>query len=177
MDTLLKQFNFTPQEVAVYKALLDLGTGRVSDIAKVTGQKRTSCQEYVQSLARKGFLISTKAGNKYFYQAEDPDKFRQIANEREFVVGRLVADLQTEEKHTEWQVKTFDVFNAQRKIKRARRKGQAVVEFGSGAARGALLNGESVILTSPSEEIPALEIISSDIVDLHRALLAKTNKL
>src|SRR3989338_4868906 len=101
MDALLKQFNFTPQEVAVYKALLDLGTGRVSDIAKVTGQKRTSCQEYVQNLARKGFLISTKIGNKYFYQAEDPDKFRQIANEREFVVGRLVADLQTEEAYAE----------------------------------------------------------------------------
>ena len=93
MEEMLKQFNFTQPEILVYLALLKSGGATVSKLAVATHLKRTSCQEYIRSLEERGFINSSKIGNKFFYQAEDPDKFRQMVHERVYVVDRLLDTL------------------------------------------------------------------------------------
>ncbi len=175
MEQLLKQFSFSQGEAAVYKILLTLGGAKVSEIAALTKLKRTSCQEYVQSLEQKGFINYTKRGNKFYYQAEDPDKFRQIINERQFIVDRLIPQERARSEKNEWQARSLNTEEIERALRRAKRKGQEVISFGNETCGGALVNKNVVLLQSPDKELPAIEIQSRVIVDLHRELF-KTKK-
>src|SRR3989338_2612126 len=107
MEKLLKQFNFTTQEIPIFKALLKTGGATVSETAKATGMKRTSCQEVIRSLEEKGFVVRSKIGNKYLYQTEDPDMFAQIVNERQFLVDKLIQNLNQRQKHKPWSVRSI----------------------------------------------------------------------
>lgn len=160
-------------EVLVYMTLLRLGGAKVSDIAKAAKLKRTTCQEYVRSIEDKGFINSTKLGNKYFYQTEDPDKFRQIMNERQFIVDRLIPQLRQTSTLAEWRVHTTTTHDVGVKIRRAKRREQAVLNFGTAQAGGALVNQDTVLLFSTNQETPAIEIKSKVIVELHKLLLKK----
>jgi sugar-specific transcriptional regulator TrmB len=63
MKRLLSQFHFSTEESMVYETLLKLGGAKVSEVAKATGLKRTSVQEYIKSIEEKGFINSAKLGN------------------------------------------------------------------------------------------------------------------
>lgn len=173
MEQLLKQFNFSEAEIAVYKVLLKSGGAKVSAIAKVAHLKRTSVHEYIRSLEEKGFINSAKIGSKYFYQADDPDKFRQIIDERQYIVDRLIPVLRELRPKEEWQAGSVTVVEAQRQIKRAKRKGQDVALFGSKDVGGALLDDQTTVLYSTNQEIPGIKITSRAIYELHKALLSK----
>ncbi len=171
MESLLKQFGLSEQEIVVFKILLKLGGAKVSDIAKQAGIIRTSCQEYIRSLEERGLVNYSKIGNEYFYQVEDPDKFRQIISERQFVVDRLIRELREQSTEEEWQVRTVNVDEVQKIIKRAKKKEYEVVDFGDKKVGGALVNKQKVILFSTNKEISGLEIKSQAIEKLHRDLL------
>lgn len=170
MDQLLKQFEFSEPEIVVYKALLKSGGAKVSDIAKATGLKRTSTQEYIRSLEEKGFINSSKIGNKYFYQAEDPDKFRQIINERQYIADRLIPTLRHYRPDEKWQVSSLNLKDARKRIERAKRKKHTVISFGDKDVGGTIIGNEILVLFSMDNEIPSVEITSGSIVRLHKAL-------
>lgn len=171
MESLLKQFGLSEQEIVVFKILLKLGGAKVSDIAKQAGTKRTSCQEYIRSLEEKGLINYSKIGNKYFYQVEDPDKFRQVISERQFVVDKLIQGLREQSAEEEWQVRAVDVDEVQKIIKRAQKKEQEVINFGDKKVGGALVNKQKVLLYSTDQEMPGLEIKFQSIEKLHKDLL------
>ncbi len=171
MDQLLKQFDFSDEEIRVYRALLKLGGAKVSDIVKATGLKRTSAQEYIRSIEKKGFINSSKLGNKYFYQAEDPDRFRQIINERVFVVDRLIPELRRAPRDDMWQARILTLEEKRIKLKRAKKKELDIGSFGDGAVGGAVVGESEVLLWSQNEEIPALDIVSKEIAEFHKKLL------
>lgn len=175
MDHLLRQFNFSEGEIIVYKALLKSGGAKVSHIADLTGLKRTSCQEYIQSLVQKGFINSSKIGNKYFYQTEDPDKFRQIVNERQYIVDRLIPMLKQKPTHEEWQVREVKIEEVKRKIFQAKKKQQSTTQFGNASVGGAVIGGTSTLLFSTNKEISAIEIISKTISNFHQDILKVTS--
>lgn len=174
MDQFLSKFNFSAGEATVYKALLKLGGAKVSEVAKATGLKRTTCQEYIQSLAQKGFINGSKLGNKYFYQAEDPDKFRQIITERQFIVGRLLEAMRNNKKHEEWKVRTTNHDEVRILLKRAKKKEFTVIRSGTDETGAAVIAGKRVLLWSENKEVSALEIISSAIAELHKKILKTT---
>lgn len=177
MEKLLKQFGFSDPEVVVYKALLRLGSAKVSEIARAAGQKRTSCQENIRSIEEKGFINSTKVGNKYFYQTEDPDRFRQIMSEREYIVDRLIPDLRNQKKPEIWEARSLSREEAELIVRRAKRKEQEVTMFGEGEVKGLLVNNETIALISTNDEIPAVEIRSKVLAGFHKELLrSKTKK-
>ncbi len=173
MESLLKQFNLTQQEIVVFKILLKTGGAKVSDIAKQANIKRTSCQEYIRGLVEKGLVNYSKIGNRYFYQTEDPDKFRQIISERQFTVDRLLENLCCQPIKDIWQVRSLDKAEADKNIKKAKRKGLKVVGFGSKKADGFIINDSLVILLSDNINLPAIEINSKDIAKFHNDILNK----
>jgi sugar-specific transcriptional regulator TrmB len=68
---LLEQANFTEKEAQVYLALLELGKGTVTDIAKITELKRSIIYVILEGLIKRGFA-STIPGKKInIYQAGD----------------------------------------------------------------------------------------------------------
>lgn len=170
MDQLLKQFALTDQEVIIYKDLLKRGGSKVSEIAERTKIIRTSCQEYIRSLEEKGFVNSAKIGKKIYYQVEDPDKFRQIINERQFVVDRLISELKNKADVKKWEVRSLSLEEVKINVSKAKRKG-VVRSFGNTKVGGALINGQLIILYSENQELPAIEIESNSIAELHRHLL------
>ena len=128
-------------------------------------------QEYIKSIEEKGFINSAKLGNKYFYQAEDPDRFRQIISERLFVVDRLIPELRHASKKDLWQARTLTLDEKRLKLKRARKKELAVTEFGDDKIGGTVIGEREVVLYSTNTEIPVIEIKSEIIVRFHRDFL------
>jgi len=173
MEQLLKLFDFSQEEVLVYQALLFAGSAKVSDIAKKINIKRTSCQEYVKRLVNKGFINSTKVGNKYYYQPEDPDRFRQIINERQFIVDKLSPKLAPPAADIDWSVKAISLDAAKAEIKRLIKKEKARTNFGGPEVGGVIIGEKFIILVSKDRESPAIKINSKALVQFHKLILGK----
>ena len=171
MESLLKQFGLSEQEIVVFKILLRLGGAKVSDIAKHAGIKRTSCQEVIRSLEEKGFVNYSRIGNKFFYQVEDPDKFRQIISERQFVVDRLTVLLRQQQIESDWEARSLEILEAKKIIKRSKRKDCNITEFGDKSIIGAIVDNKKVLLISTDMDIPAVEIKSKDVAEFHCHIL------
>lgn len=172
MEELLKQFNFTRPEILVYRALLKSGGATVSELAKAAGLKRTSCQEYIRSLEERGFINSSKVGNKFFYQAEDPDKFRQIVSERVYIVDRLLDTLRKKDQEEKWQVRSLTHEKSNRQVRRAKRKGTIIMHYKYKNAELFIVGKDKIILNTLHGEIGAVEVISKSLVYFHHPLLA-----
>lgn len=171
MEQFLEYFGFSKNESIVYNTLLKTGGAKVLQIARTTNLKRTSVSEYIRSLENKGFVSATKVGNKYFYRAEDPQKFGQILQERQFILDRVLPQLQQLTIQEKWRANTLTVDEVKRRIKKAKRKGQAIFLFGKKEIGGALINNESLLLFSQNAEMPALQVFAQSIVALHKYIL------
>lgn len=68
----LKSIGLTEKERDVYLAVLTLGKGTVTDIAKKSGLKRTSIYQYMEALLQKNFVSQTRMKKRIFYIAEHP---------------------------------------------------------------------------------------------------------
>lgn len=69
----LKEFGFSEKEIKVYLALLELGKGTVSTIARKAGVQRTTCYTVLDSLVNKKVAIISGKEPKQEYVAESPD--------------------------------------------------------------------------------------------------------
>jgi len=173
MEELLKQFNFSEGEIIVYNALLKSGGDKVSNISKATDIKRTSCQEYVRSLQQKGFINSGKIGNRFFYQAEDPDRFRQIVNERQFILSDVVRILKDRVQNKDWKVRMIEKYEANTIVKKLEKKNKVIKTHEGNTAGFVISNNNTIILYSSDKYIPALEIESQELIQFHIDLLKR----
>ncbi len=171
METLLKQFGLSEKESLVYKTLLQNGSMTVSELALKSGVIRTSCQEYLRSLLEKGFINVGRVGKKYYYQSEDPDRFRQIVHERLFVVDKLIEQMkQKDSKADVWRISVLDQ-NEKEKRRKKMEKQDARSESKKNAR--VLIGVNEILLTSDNDENPNLYIESSDIAQFHKFLFKK----
>jgi HTH-type transcriptional regulator, sugar sensing transcriptional regulator len=70
--TLLQQSGFTQKEAQVYLALLELGKGDVTEIAKSAGLKRSIVYVIIEGLMEKGYVTQLPNRKINTYQAIDP---------------------------------------------------------------------------------------------------------
>jgi HTH-type transcriptional regulator, sugar sensing transcriptional regulator len=76
---LLEQTGFTEKEARVYLALLELGQGDVSDIAKLSDLKRSIIYVLLEGLAKRGYVSELPNKKINTFQALDPSLIlRQI---------------------------------------------------------------------------------------------------
>lgn len=171
MESFLALFRLSKQEMIVYKALLQKGMAGVSLLSRVTGIKRTSCQEYIRALQEKGFINATKQGNKYFYHPEDPDKLRQVIQERLYIVDRLLPILHETGAEEEWKVRSLTDAEAQKILRRAKRKKQHRRQSVLDNAQCHLIGDQITLLRSQQGDLSAIEIFSKDLTNWHRKLM------
>ncbi len=69
----LQEFGFTNKETSVYLALLELGKGTVSAVARKANIQRTTCYTILDSLINKKVVIISGKEPKQEYVAESPD--------------------------------------------------------------------------------------------------------
>lgn len=68
----LEKLGFSTEEVGVYIALLELGGGFVSTVARKAGAHRVTTYNTLENLSRKGFVRHTKKKGVQFYYAVSP---------------------------------------------------------------------------------------------------------
>lgn len=68
----LEKLGFSPEEVKVYIALLEIGGGFASSVARRAGAHRVTTYNTLDNLQKKGFVRTTKKGGIKFYYAENP---------------------------------------------------------------------------------------------------------
>jgi len=70
----LEEMGLSPEESAIYLALLRVGGSIASAVARETGIKRTTVYALLRSLANKGFVMLYYRKNKQLYYAEKPQR-------------------------------------------------------------------------------------------------------
>lgn len=79
----LGKIGFNAKEALVYKALLELGRGSVSIIAKKANIKRPTAYLVLEELRKKDLLLVIPKPNKKIYIAESPTKLRKLIADKQ----------------------------------------------------------------------------------------------
>lgn len=79
----LEKIGLSPKEALVYKALLELGRGSVSVIAKKANIKRPTTYLVLEELRKKDLLLVIPKPKKKIYIAEPPTKLRKLISDKQ----------------------------------------------------------------------------------------------
>jgi HTH-type transcriptional regulator, sugar sensing transcriptional regulator len=106
---LLEKLGFHPYEVSIYLAALELGEATVSDLAHKTEMPRTSVQEVLINMQKRGMVSSYSRQNHKFWIAENPEKLFVALKENEEAFKNILPELQALRPHSEGkpQVKVY----------------------------------------------------------------------
>ncbi|MFA7245076.1 MAG: helix-turn-helix domain-containing protein [Candidatus Magasanikbacteria bacterium] len=69
---IFSELGFSPKEVTVYVALLELFAGTPTEIAKKTNLNRTTCYDTLASLQKRGLVGKYRKQKKIYFHAADP---------------------------------------------------------------------------------------------------------
>lgn len=78
MEEALRKIGLTNNEVKVYITLLKIKTGLAGEITKVSGIHRRSVYDAIERLIQKGLVSYALEGKRKQFQAEKPDRIRDI---------------------------------------------------------------------------------------------------
>lgn len=83
MKERLQKFGFTEKEASVYFAALELGIASgVATIAKKSGVNRTTTYDVLESLVRRGVVVSYSHKKQRYYEAQPPEKLVEYLKEQ-----------------------------------------------------------------------------------------------
>lgn len=89
----LEKLGFTIEEVNVYVALLEIGGGFVSSVAKKAGAHRVTTYNTLENLEKKGYVKQTKKRGIRFYYPENPQILLNRIEDTYNVAKELVPEL------------------------------------------------------------------------------------
>lgn len=89
----LVEIGLSEGEIAVYLALLKLGSVQVSKIKEGTRLHRTTIYDFVEKLLNKGLINYVSKKNVRYYSATHPNKLMEIVKEKEEDVKRILPQL------------------------------------------------------------------------------------
>lgn len=70
----LENMGFSPKEIYIYTALLELETATATDLAKKTEINRTSCYDILSALIKRGLVSKIVKKKKIYFHITDPRK-------------------------------------------------------------------------------------------------------
>lgn len=70
----LENLGFSPKEIYIYTALLELETATATDLAKKTEINRTSCYDILSALIKRGLVSKIVKKKKIYFHITDPRK-------------------------------------------------------------------------------------------------------
>lgn len=81
-SSILHELGFSSHEAHAYLALLEIGTGTVTEIAEKAAIKRPTCYLVLGELQHKGFVSLVPHAKKLVYTSSGPDALLAFANDR-----------------------------------------------------------------------------------------------
>jgi len=79
----LNELGFSPKEIIIYLALLELETATASDLSKKTEINRTSCYDLLAGLIKKGVISKISKKQKTYFHVNDPRKLLSYLDREE----------------------------------------------------------------------------------------------
>ena len=92
---LLEKLGFHPYEASIYLAALELGEATVSELAHKTEMPRTSVQEVLAQMHKKGMMASYAKHTHKYWVAENPEKLLAGLKENEEAFKTMIPELQS----------------------------------------------------------------------------------
>ncbi|MBU6388338.1 hypothetical protein KGQ72_00430 [Patescibacteria group bacterium] len=96
----IEQLGYSPHEVKVYLATLELGGSTATDIAEKTRIPRTTVNLIIDSLHQKGLLNAYVQRRRKIWAAENPNKLLIRLKEREAALKVILPELQSLQRDT-----------------------------------------------------------------------------
>lgn len=93
LQHIIQQLGYTPNEVRVYLASLELGEATISEIAEKAKLPRTSVQLIIHDLHAKRLLYSYARNRRKCWIAENPEKLLIQLREREAALKEILPEL------------------------------------------------------------------------------------
>jgi HTH-type transcriptional regulator, sugar sensing transcriptional regulator len=91
---LLEKLGYHSYEASIYLAALELGEATVSDLAHKTDMPRTSVQEVLTHMQKKGMVSSYSKQSHKYWIAENPEKLFVALKENEEAFKSILPELQ-----------------------------------------------------------------------------------
>lgn len=95
LTSALERMGLTENESRVYFAALSLGPSAVLQLSRAAGVKRTTVYSVLDSLKEKGLMGEEPRGFKTIYVATNPDKLKEVLDERKTVLEKHLGELRT----------------------------------------------------------------------------------
>ena len=89
----LKEYGLSDKEIAVYVALLPLGTINLQEIAKRIEYPRTTVYNTLNYLVTKGLVSKIVKGTTTYFTATDPDKLKDKLEEKKRLIEGILPQL------------------------------------------------------------------------------------
>ena len=83
LQILLKSFDLTDKEVAVFLKVLELGSQPASSISRVCEMPRNTVRGILDSLVKRGLMIRTQRGNTQYYATENQENLKKMLVRRQ----------------------------------------------------------------------------------------------
>ena len=92
----LTHLGLSQREIAIYQSLLELGPSSIRDLAQKSAVNRGSTYETLKVLVSKGIVNYLPKGKRRVFQAEDPEKLLDLAEEKRQHLEQTLLALKTE---------------------------------------------------------------------------------
>lgn len=93
LKQVLNELGVNRSKADVYLACLELGRAKVSVIANKAGVPRTTANEILEQLAKKGLIIKIRRGRTLIFEAESPTKLKLLLKEQEHRLDEAMPEL------------------------------------------------------------------------------------
>ena len=98
---ILKKFNFSEDEIAIYLSVLSFGKANVAQIAKKTGKNRTAIYFHINKMIEKHIIEETRKGKKFVVTAVPPTGLADILDRSLVDFKSLIPQLESLKKATD----------------------------------------------------------------------------
>tara|TARA_Y100000034_G_C6876141_1_gene400710 strand:- start:141 stop:857 length:717 start_codon:yes stop_codon:yes gene_type:complete len=91
---ILQELGLTDNESKVYLGLLELGPSLAGQLSRKTGIHRRNIYDITERLAKKGLIGYIVKNNRRLFEAANPNRFREILNEKQHELQENLGFLQ-----------------------------------------------------------------------------------
>ncbi len=114
--TTIGSLGYSPREVTVYLAALELGESTVTEIAKRARMPRITANACIKSLHQKGMINAYLMNRRKLWAAESPDRLLSQLKERENALRTVLPKLQVIQ-HSSQTKNSVRIYNGAEEIK------------------------------------------------------------
>ena len=92
-QNILEDLGLSPNEAKIYETLVEKGESSVSDISIFANIHRRNTYDAIKRLVNKGLCFEIFSSEENIYNAVDPGKLLELANEKQQEVEKILPDL------------------------------------------------------------------------------------